>query len=110
MQKTIIKDNTQKTLDISLYINHPTNKHKVLRNKFLNLLIKRGEKHVSEKILIKTFQLIRESKMNPGFFLKTALRKVKPLVEVKNQKKGSRHKVLKAIPIKTFRGYKLAID
>lgn len=110
MQHQDISQKNATSRDLSLYINHPTNQHKILMTKFSNILMKKGEKHVSEKILIKTFQLLRKSKMNSAFFLKTALRRVKPLVEVKNKKKGSRKKVLKAIPIKTFRGYKLAID
>ena len=112
MQKNFIKDisNIKNTQDFSEYFKHLTIPNKVLINKILNLLMKRGEKHVSEKILKKTCQLIRISHLNSTFFLKTALHHVKPLVEVKNLKKGSRHKILKAIPIKSSRSYKLAID
>ena len=116
MQKTINKDIILTTAlkkqskDFSEYFKHLTIPNTLFMNKFFNLLMKRGEKHVSEKILEKTCQLIRLSHTNSTIFIKTALRNVKPLVEVKNQKKGARNKVLKAFPIKTSRSYKLAID
>lgn len=78
--------------------------------------MKRGEKNVSEKILGTCCMLIKmRNHRNSGIgsgsnFVMKAIRNVKPLVELKNQQKGFRKKLMKPIAINSNRGYKLAID
>lgn len=78
--------------------------------KFVNTLMKRGEKSVSEKILGTCCMLIKMRNRASTSFVIKAIQNVKPLVELKSQQKGFRKKSMKPIAINSNRGYKLAID
>ena len=86
------------------------NHHDVVYKKFLNTLMKRGEKNVSEKILASCCFLIKTKNSRNSSFILTAIRNVKPLVELKHVQKGFRKNLMKTVPIKSDRAYKLAID
>lgn len=79
-------------------------------NLFVNRVMKRGKKQVSEKIVATCCMLIKMKELKDRNFLYKAISNAKPLLELKPQQKGFRKKLFKPIPIKSNRGLKLAID
>lgn len=82
--------------------------------KFVSHLMKNGNQAKAEKILLQSLFFVKRQ-YKPKFlkiFFLGALNNVKPLIELKSQQtyKSSRHTKAKAVPIKTSRAYKLAIE
>ena len=60
-----------------------------LISKFINILMKHGKKSLAERILYKSFELIRkETNENPLDVFRKAIENVKPLIEVKSRRVG----------------------
>jgi len=57
--------------------------------KFINIIMKQGKKSIAEKIVYKSFNIIKNSlKDDPLKIFKTALEKVRPLVELRSRRVG----------------------
>ena len=83
---------------------------KNLFDKFINCLMKGGNKSIAEQIFTESCMLIKMNAQKDRNFIYKAIRNIKPLIELQNQQKGFRNKLIKPIPIKSNRSYKLAIQ
>lgn len=96
------------------FFNVRTCPHGFAIRKFISHLMKNGNQAKAEKILLQSLFFVKRQykpKILKIFFL-GAINNVKPLIELKSQQtyKSSRHTKAKAVPIKTPRAYKLAIE
>jgi small subunit ribosomal protein S7 len=61
----------------------------VLVSRFINKLLKRGKKNISEKVMYKALEIIREKmKSDPLTVFTKAIENVRPLVELKSRRVG----------------------
>jgi len=76
--------------------------------KFINIIMKEGKKSVAEKIIYKSFILIKTSlKEDPLKVFKLALDKVRPLVELKSRRVGGANYQV-PVEVSEERGFVLA--
>ncbi|MBI2026940.1 MAG: 30S ribosomal protein S7 [Deltaproteobacteria bacterium] len=83
--------------------------HDVLVGRFINIIMKRGKKSLAESICYGAFGLMeKQLKQDPLEMFRTALKNVKPMVEVKARRVGgSNYQVPVEVPQR--RGYALAM-
>lgn len=96
------------------FFNQRTRPHGFAIRKFVSHLMKNGNQAKAEKILLQSLFFVKRQ-YKPKFlkiFFLGAINNVKPLIELKSQQthKSSRHTKANAVPIKTPRAYKLAIE
>ncbi len=94
-------------MEKNIYLNE---NHQYIYEKFINCLMKGGKKGIAEQIFSQACMYIKLNEYKDRNFIYKAIRNVKPLIELQNQQKGFRNKLIKPIPIKSTRGYKLAIQ
>ncbi len=78
-----------------------------LVTKFTNAIMRSGKKSVAEKILYRSFDMIREkTKGDPVKIFKQALDNVKPMIEVKPRRVGG---ATYQVPVEVRHGRKMAL-
>ena len=81
--------------------------HDLLVAKFTNAIMRSGEKSVAEKMLYRSFDIIRENtKGDPIKIFKEALDNVKPMIEVKPRRVGG---ATYQVPVEVRSGRKMAL-
>ncbi len=81
--------------------------HDLLVAKFTNTIMRSGKKSVAEKMLYRSFDIIREkTKGDPVKIFKEALDNVKPMIEVKPRRVGG---ATYQVPVEVRSGRKMAL-
>jgi small subunit ribosomal protein S7 len=81
--------------------------HDLLVAKFTNAIMRSGKKSVAEKLLYRSFDIIREkTKGDPIKIFKEALDNVKPMIEVKPRRVGG---ATYQVPVEVRSGRKMAL-
>lgn len=81
--------------------------HDLLVTKFTNAIMRSGKKSVAEKLLYRSFDIIREkTKGDPVKIFKEALDNVKPMIEVKPRRVGG---ATYQVPVEVRSGRKTAL-